>query len=218
MRYKAVLFDSDGTTLDTLDDMLAALNPALRACGLPETNAAVLTPKLGKGLRQMVIDSMPEGSDDELIERCYGLFQESYSAHGDVLSRAYPGMRELCARLRAEGVFTAIVSNKDDGAIRRLVAHHYGDTVCACIGLQPGLGKKPSADMPLAVLNGAGIDPADACFVGDSGIDLQTARNAHLPFYAVTWGFWTPERLRAAGAETLCADAEELDAALHSAR
>lgn len=218
MRYKAVLFDSDGTTLDTLDDMLAALNPALRACGLPETSASVLTPKLGKGLKQMVIDSMPEGSSEELIGRCYALFQAEYAVHGDVLSRAYPGMRELCARLRKEGVYTAIVSNKDDDAIRQLVAHHYGDAVCACIGAQPGLSKKPSANMPLAVLRRAGISPADACFVGDSGIDLQTAQNAGLRFFGVTWGFWTPERLRDAGAETLCADADELDAALHSAR
>ena len=218
MRLKAVVFDLDGTLLDTMEDMRAATNAAMRACGFPELSLGEVRAIVGRGLRAVVEKAVPEGTPQEQTERCLEVFLRYYEAHMNDATRPYPGVRQAMERLRAAGVRTGVLSNKDDAAAKALVRAHFGTSVDVCLGTRPGLPLKPAPEPVRELLCALDAGAGEAAYVGDTGIDVQAARAAGLRFIGAGWGFWGRARLLEAGARRVVETAEELFAALAEER
>ena len=210
MRYKAVLFDMDGTVLDTLGDLANAVNHVLGEFGMPLHSRAEIATYLGNGAGWLIAHAVPEGTDEALVREVLRVYQPWYDAHCAILTAPYPGIPEMMARLRDAGVKQAVISNKQDSAVRLLAAEHFPGLLEAAVGESPSVRRKPNPDAVLAALRAMGIDRADAVYVGDTEVDLETAKNAGLDCAIVGWGFRTEEALKAAGAERIFRTADEL--------
>lgn len=214
MKYRAVVFDMDGTLLDTLEDMKRSVNAALAAEGFPPRTLDEVRRFVGNGNRRLVERAVPAGTDAETVERVFRGFHAQYRAHCMDHARVYPGIPALLVRLRAAGVRTAVVSNKADYAVQLLADRFFPGLLDAAAGEKEGVRRKPAPDGVLAVLAALGVPPAEAAYVGDSEVDIETARNAGLPCLSVTWGFRPAAYLIAQGAEQTAGTADELAALL----
>ena len=214
MAYEAAILDLDGTILDTLDDLAAAVNHALGAFGLPEQSREHTRLSVGNGIRRLIARSVPEGTDPQLEEQVFEEFRSFYATHANVLTGPYPGMPELLVRLRAAGVKLAVVSNKGDNVVQALIEEHYPGIFDHVAGEKEGVPRKPAPDSTLAALAALGASPERTAYVGDSEVDVATASNAGLPCITCTWGFRTRDVLEAAGATTFVDSMEELEQAL----
>ena len=210
MRYQAVIFDMDGTLLNTLEDLRAALNYALERCGYPTRSLREVRAFVGNGIRRLIERGVPEGTDAAACDRVQAVFMPYYSAHCADRTRPYPGVTELLRRLRAAGVRTAVVSNKADAAVQALVRQYFDGLFDAAVGERTGVRKKPAPDMTRAALEALGCGPEQAVYVGDSEVDLETAQNAGLPPVLVSWGFRDSAFLWERGAEVIVDSAEAL--------
>lgn len=210
-----VIFDLDGTLLNTLEDLHLSINHTLAWAGLPTQSHAGTRAYVGNGIRKLVERSAPAGTPAEVIDELLAEFDRYYAEHCNDHTAPYAGIPELLERLHAEGIRTAVVSNKTQYAVTSLVATHFPGAFEAVVGVREGVAKKPAPDMVALALSemGAGED-APAVYVGDSEVDVATAANAGLPCLAVTWGFRTEAQLTAAGAAQLHASADELAKAL----
>lgn len=200
MKYDLVIFDLDGTLLDTLDDLRDSLNTALGRSGLPERTTAEVRRFVGNGMKRLVERGVPEGTSAEIVDRVLQDFTAHYKLHCTDKTRPYPGIPELLRRLRASGCRTAVVSNKDDFAVRALCDDHFPGLFDLSVGCRAGIRRKPAPDSVLEVLSRLGASAASAVYVGDSEVDVETARNAQLPLIAVSWGFRDAEELIRLGA------------------
>lgn len=192
MSYRVILFDLDGTLLDTLQDLGDAVNHALSLRGFPTHPTEAFRWKVGHGIRNLVTVSLPEEhrSDEPLIDACLSDFRAYYTAHIDRHTRPYPGMAELLERLQADGVQLAIASNKFQEGTERLVREFFpGIPFIAILGNRPGFPLKPDPEIVGEVLRKAGASPSEAILVGDSSTDMLTARNGGIRSIAVTWGY-----------------------------
>ena len=214
MRYKAVLFDMDGTVLDTLDDLTDAVNYSLSRFGLPAISREHARANLGNGAAYLVRHCLPEGTDEGLTEELIGFYRAWYDAHCRVRTGPYAGILPLMERLKAAGVKQAIISNKPDPAVQELAAHFFPGLLETAVGESASVRRKPNPDAVLRAVEQMGLQKADCVYVGDTEVDLATARNAGLACIAVTWGFRSEEQLLAAGAEENAHSAEELEALL----
>lgn len=214
MRYRAVLYDMDGTVLDTLDDLKNAVNAALTAFDRPTLTLEQVRAYVGNGSRRLIELALGEGADDAEIDRILAWYKPWYDAHCRILTRPYPGILPLMERLKAAGVRQAIVSNKPDSAVRALAAEFFPGLAECAVGEreQEGVRRKPWPDMLEAVRTQLALPREDCLYVGDSEVDLLTAANAGLRCVSVTWGFRSREQLLAAGAQTLIDTPEELEA------
>ena len=201
MAYRAVLYDMDGTVLDTLSDLEAACNTALRQFGLPEVPREKVRLSLGNGADRLIRACVPEGTDEELIRRVIAWYRPWYDAHCCVLTAPYPGILPLMERLKARGIPQAIISNKADAAVQELAARESERVRC-----------KPNPDAVLAAAAQIGVAVEDCVYVGDTEVDLATARNAGMDCLIVGWGFRSEQQLREAGAVRIAYTAEELEA------
>ena len=213
-RYHAILFDMDGTLLDTLTDMQAAVNYILEKYGYPTRTLEEVRRFVGNGNRLLAARAVPEGTPEETVERVLQNFHKHYRTLCAVHTRPYEGVTELLKRLRAAGVRTAVISNKADYAVQALAVRYFPGLFDAVAGEKEGIRRKPAPDGVLAALRTLGIDRKDAVYVGDSDVDVETARNAGLSCIAVAWGFRTEEVLRRSGAETVAHTMDELEAQL----
>lgn len=211
MKYRAVIFDLDGTILDTLDDLTASLNYALKKQGFPPRTATEVRRFVGNGIRRLIERGAPENTPDDGIERLYELFNEHYVVHCAELTRPYDGITELLRSLRGAGIKTAVVSNKADYAVRELCEKYFGGLFDSAIGERAGVRKKPFPDSVNETLMHLGINKADALYVGDSEVDIQTAANAALKSIIVDWGFRDREYLISQGAEAVASTTAELE-------
>lgn len=209
MGYQTILFDMDGTLLDTLGDLHASVNAVLRAQGFPERSIGEVRSFVGNGAERLIRCAVPEGTDEADIAATLRLYQDYYAAHCQILTRAYDGILPLLETLRAAGKHLAVVSNKPDRATKALAKLYFGEGLLA-VGEHEGVRRKPWRDMVDAAIGTLGASRESAVYVGDSEVDVQTARNAELPLIAVSWGFRGREALRAADAETIVDTAEEL--------
>ena len=200
---KTLLFDLDGTLLNTLEDLRDSTNFALRTYGYPERSLEEVRRFVGNGLKMLLTRAVPQGSSEIEIERALACMKAHYCENYHNKTVPYPGIPELLQRLQQAGFRMAIVSNKADPAVQ-LVA----------VGESPACSKKPAPDMVLAALQRLGSTADDAIYLGDSEVDLQTARNSGLPCATVGWGFRTEAELRAAGAQTIYHSPEALGKAL----
>ena len=212
MKYKAVLFDMDGTLLDTLQDMHGAVNHILAAWGYPPRSMEEVRAFVGNGAAKLMERAIPEALSPQRFQEILTAYKDWYQAHNCVSTRPYPGMAALLAQLRAAGVETAVVSNKPDATTKALAAAFFPGMTA--FGQRDGVAPKPSPALVELALAELGADASEAVYVGDSEVDVATARSAGLPLIAVSWGFRGREALAAAGAEVIADTAEELGALL----
>ena len=204
----AILFDMDGTLLDTLADLHQAVNHALTHCGYPERTLEEICRFLGNGAGQLIRLSVPEGGDREAV---MAEFQRYYAVNCNRLTRPYDGIPEALAIL-GEKYPLAIVSNKPDTAAKAL-ANIYFPGIFA-LGESSRCLRKPAADMVLVAMEELGVERC--VYVGDSDVDIRTAENAQVPCLSVTWGFRGQDELVEAGATHFCHDPAQLPAAVEA--
>lgn len=195
---KLVLFDLDGTLLDTIRDLGAAVNHALCAKGYAQHDMDEFPAMVGRGIRNLVKRAMPEElrGDDKAVDECLSIFKEYYSAHIDVYTRPYEGMPELLSDLNAKGIKMAVVSNKFQEGAEKLVGEFFPEIPFVCIlGNREGHPLKPDPAIVEEVLNAAGMEKSAAILVGDSIPDMQTAAGAGIGAIAVAWGYCRPDKL-----------------------
>ncbi len=201
--YHTVIFDLDGTLLDTLDDLTGAVNYALTQKGWPTRTREQVRAFVGNGVGKLMERAVPAGTPPRETGEALALFKDYYALHNRDRTAPYPGIPQLLDALRARGCVTAVVSNKFDPAVKALMAHYFPGRLDAAAGEGEGSPKKPDPSMVLRVMADWGADPAATVYVGDSDVDIATARNAGLPCISVTWGFRDRDFLLAAGAERL---------------
>ncbi len=193
---KLVLFDLDGTLLDTLEDLSAAVNHALDMRGLPTHTVDEYRRMVGHGVRNLVQQALPPGADGDLVDAVLADFISYYQAHIDVYTRPYPGIPELMADLYTCGVQLAVASNKFQEGTEYLIRRFFpGIGFVAILGNRPGYPLKPDPEIVQEVLRRAGVAPEDALLVGDSPTDMRTAANGGIGALAVTWGYRSAEEL-----------------------
>lgn len=208
MKYKAVLFDMDGTLLDTLADMAAAVNHILSVHGYPLRTAEEVRAFVGNGARKLMERALPPDVTGDAFEALLEEYRQWYEAHACVKTAPYPGVPAVLAALHRAGVRCAVVSNKPDGATRELAARFFPGL--PAFGQQDGIPAKPAPDMVYHALAELGVEASAAAYVGDSEVDVALARNAKLPLVAVSWGFRGREALEEAGAALVVDDAATL--------
>ena len=210
--YKTVVFDLDGTLLNTIDDLADAGNRVCAARGWPQHTVEEYKYFVGNGIPKLVERfSPPEARTPDQLADTLAAFQADYGAHLRDKTAPYPGIPALLARLKAAGVQLAVFSNKADPLARQVVADYFDAALFDAVrGALPGVPTKPAPQGTLALMQAICADPAATLYVGDSNVDVDTAHNAGLPCCGVLWGFRTRQELTDAGAEHLAADAEEL--------
>ncbi len=210
MAYRTVLFDMDGTLLDTLEDLRESTNHVLRELGHPERSLEEVRRFVGNGAEMLIRRAVPEGTGEEEILRALGMFRSYYAAHCKEKTRVYDGMLALLDALRARGIKTAVVSNKPDEAVKKLSEEYFGGRMDYAVGAKDGRRCKPYPDMVDAALEALGETREGAVYIGDSEVDVQTGLNAGLPVIAVSWGFRSRETIAEAGATVIADDAAAL--------
>lgn len=216
MRYKAVVFDLDGTLLNTLDDLAASMNYALAHHGLPARSVDEVRSFVGNGIRNLIRLAVPSGSSERLVEAVHQTFDAHYAAHHLDETRPYDGVVEVVYALCDIGMPCCVVSNKGDYAVQPLVEHFFPGLFSEICGERErdGIRRKPWPDTVLACLDAVGCSPQDSVYVGDSEVDLQTAQNAGMPCIVVTWGFRDEQLLREQGATLIAHTPNELESLL----
>lgn len=187
--YDTVIFDLDGTLLDTLEDLADSVNYALRRHGLPERSVKEVRHFLGNGIRYLMRSSVGEGVSDEAFEPVFQSFRTHYVAHCLDTTRPYPGIMALLEELHRRGVKMAIVSNKLDPAVKELNERFFSQYITSAVGESATVRRKPNPDAVLTALRELGSTSDRALYVGDSEVDLATAQNAGLSCVLVLWGF-----------------------------
>ena len=210
MNKNAVIFDLDGTLLDTLDDLSNAVNYILRKYGFPERSRVAIRRFLGNGARDLVGRSVPASVVGEEFEKILADYIEYYNAHSKIETKPYPGVLELLAELKKSGIKTAVVSNKPDMTVKVLCKEYFGDRLDFVLGDRPDIKKKPAADPILFAMRELGCE--SAVYVGDSEIDILAAKNAGLPCISMLWGFRDRDILEESGAEYFAENSDELKA------
>lgn len=206
----AVIFDLDGTLLNTLEDLKDSTNYALQKFGFPQKTLDEVRSFVGNGLRMLIVRAVPAGTEDAVIDAVLQTMKLHYAENYHNKTRPYDGIEALLVRLKAEGYPMAIVSNKADLVVALLRKLYFDTLIPVAVGETEGVLRKPAPDMVIEGLRRLGLPGAKAVYVGDSEVDLQTARNAGLPCLSVTWGFRSIQQLEEAGAQHLVHTPEEL--------
>ena len=216
--YPAVVFDMDGTILNTLEDLTISLNQALEAQGFPPRTLEEVRQTVGNGYRNLMRDSCPPGTSDEVVEQVFQAFSEHYAVHYADHTAPYDGIPELLETLKAAGLKLAVVSNKGDREACHLAERNFPGIFDAVIGQRDDVPRKPNPQMVEIVLREMGVSAREAVYVGDSEVDIKTATAAGLPFVLVLWGFRSREQLEAAGGTEFCETTGELEERLLGSR
>lgn len=212
MKHQAIIWDLDGTLLDTLQDLTASVNAALQAHGCPARTLDEVRSFVGNGVRNLMLRALPEERGDVDFEALFRDFRAHYADHCNDATAPYPGVMSLLRTLHGQGAAMAVVSNKLDAAVKALCARHFGSLIPVAIGEREGVRRKPAPDSVLHAMELLGT--ANALYIGDSEVDIATAKNAGLPCICVSWGFRPEEALRAAGAEQIAPNTDALMALL----
>lgn len=202
MKKTTYIFDLDGTLLDTLQDLAAAVNFALRKNGMEEHSIDDIRRFVGNGVRKLIERAVPDGSKNPRIDEVFADFRSYYMQHSLDTTKPYDGITEILQELKQRGCKMAVVSNKMMAATQELVAHFFPEIEVA-IGENEaeGIRKKPAPDMVFEALNRLGAEAESAVYIGDSDVDIQTAKNAGVPCISVLWGFRNRKFLLEHGAQ-----------------
>ena len=197
---KAVIFDLDGTLLDTLKDLKNSLNAALRKNGLPERSTDEVRQFVGNGLGKLVERAIADGTLNPLYHDVLRDLRLIYAEKSNETTNPYAGIPMLLQTLSERGYLLAVVSNKPDAQVKSLCQMYFPD-IPAAVGQRDGFRLKPAPDTVLETIRLLGCNPCEAVYAGDSEVDIQTARNAGIPCISVLWGFRAKEQLLESGAE-----------------
>ena len=187
--FKTYIFDLDGTLLSTLNDLASSTNYALRWAGMHERTIEEVRMFVGNGVKLLMERAIPEGVNNPKFEETYAKFREHYMEHNLDTTRPYDGVPELLHELKRRGKHLAIVSNKFYAATQDLAKHFFPDTIEVAIGERENIRKKPAPDTVLEALRQLNVSKEDAVYIGDSDVDIMTAKNCGLPCISVLWGF-----------------------------
>lgn len=200
--YSTYIFDLDGTLLNTINDLAASTNYALRSVGLPEHTVEDVRRFVGNGVRKLMERAIENGDKNPLFEKAYSIFRQHYLEHGLDTTEPYAGIVDMLEELNRRGKNIAVVSNKFYAATQELVRHFFGEYVKVAIGERENIRKKPAPDTVVEALKLLGVDKENAVYIGDSEVDIQTARNVGIPCISVLWGFRDRSFLVENGAQT----------------
>lgn len=200
---KAIIFDLDGTLLDTLEDLKNAVNAALLHCDMPERTLDEVRNFVGNGIRNLMKRAVPDGENNPRFEEAFSFMKEYYDIHCKENTRPYAGIMDLLDELKAQGYIMAIVSNKVDSAVKELSKEHFSSYMTAAIGEMEGVARKPAPDTVIKALKECDVEAEDAIYVGDSDVDIATAKNSGLKCISVSWGFRDTQFLMEHGATTI---------------
>ncbi len=209
-KYKTYIFDLDGTLLSTLADLAASTNYALRTHHMPERSLDEVRRFVGNGVKKLMERAIPDGLNNPLFEETFATFRQHYMQHNLDTTQPYPGIMQLLEQLKTEGKNIAVVSNKFYAATRELCRHFFGDLVPVAIGEREDIRKKPAPDTVIEALRELGVDKEGAVYIGDSDVDIMTAKNSGMPCVSVLWGFRDKEFLLEHGATTLISQPEDM--------
>ena len=197
MNYDTVIFDLDGTLLNTLEDLADAVNVVMKANEFPQRTIEEVRCFVGNGIRRLMELAVPEHVTGEQFEKVFEQFKTYYTDHCQIKTRAYDGIMELLENLQREGYAMAIVSNKNHAAVRELNEIYFEKYIKVAIGQKDGIRKKPAPDTVMQALKELGKEKESAIYVGDSEVDFLTAQNTGMDCVLVTWGFRTTGELQA---------------------
>lgn len=210
MNYQLAIFDLDGTLLDTLEDLADSTNYIMRQFGYPERTLSEVRAFVGNGIRKLLERSAPKGTSEEELDRMFEQFTVYYKEHCADKTRPYAGIPELLQSLKEQGVKLAVVSNKADYAVKALCEQYFPGVFDEAVGERVGIARKPAPDTVNEVLKNLQTDKSKAVYIGDSEVDVLTARNAELNCIAVDWGFRDADVLKEAGADIIVSTPENL--------
>ncbi|MBF4472283.1 HAD family hydrolase [Flavobacterium sp. HJJ] len=202
MKFKGVIFDLDGTLVNSLEDIADAMNTVLQGLNYPMHSYETYQYFIGSGLRNLVNRSLPETNNDEKhIDLCYQLMIEEYSHNCTRKTKAYDGIIELLDHLISNNIKLSVFSNKSDALTKKITADLFPGYFDTVVGLSVEALKKPNPTEAIAISKKMGLEAEEIIFAGDSDIDMQTAVNASMSAVGVTWGYRLEEELIAAGAK-----------------
>lgn len=206
------IFDLDGTLLDTLDDLTDSMNYILGMHNFPLRTRDEVRNFVGNGVRKLVERAVPPEykADEEFIDKFYDDFSLYYNSHSDIKTSPYPGTLDMLDKLIHSDFDIAIVSNKIDSAVKSLSAKFFGERIKSAIGEKPSIRHKPEPDMVFMAMEEMGADKENSIYIGDSEVDIQTAKNAGIPCISVLWGFKDRKFLEDSGATVIVESMEEL--------
>ncbi|MCH4147497.1 MAG: HAD-IIIA family hydrolase [Prevotella sp.] len=210
MNYDTYIFDLDGTLLDTLQDLAASTNYALRSSEMPERSIEEVRRFVGNGVKKLMERAIPDGLENPKFEETYETFRQHYLIHNLDTTQPYPGIMEMLQELKSRGKNLAVVSNKFYAATQELCQHFFGAYVSVAIGEKETIRKKPAPDTVMEALRQLGATKNNAVYIGDSDVDIQTAMNSGMPCISVLWGFRDKKFLLEHGATTFIASPKEL--------
>ena len=210
-KYKAVVFDLDGTLLNTLEDLWDIVNYTMRKYGFPERTIEEVRAAVGNGVTKLLELSLPYGRNTPDFDIILKNMRAYYSIHGGERTRPYSGVSEIIERFQADGLKVAVVTNKIHSAAVELCKKYF-PTVDTVSGEREseGIGRKPSPDLLLAAARDMGVDINDCIYIGDSEVDIATAHNAGIKCVSVLWGFRDRDCLESVGADMFASDTDEL--------
>lgn len=207
---KAILFDMDGTLLNTLEDLYYSTNAALAAYGFPKRTIEEVRQFVGNGLRNLMRQAVPDGEENSHFEDCMKTFKEHYGVHLDDHTGPYPGILKMLQILAEKGYVMGVVSNKPDFAVKDLAKRYFGEHILVAIGESEKVRRKPAPDTVEQAARALGVSMEACIYVGDSEVDLETAKNCKIPCVSVSWGFRERELLEKLGAKEIADTTEEL--------
>lgn len=206
---KTIMFDLDGTVLDTLPDLVLSANYALKKLGFPQQTTEQVRMAIGHGIRNL-LKGLMSCEDENLLEECRSIFQEYYNKNKALTTKPYEGIIELLKALKDNGNRIFLVSNKYDGATQELVSHFFGDIFDGVYGSRENVLPKPDKAMFDFVCEECNIDKESVIYIGDSEVDCEFAKNCNMDFIGVSWGFRRKEELKISGAEVIVDTVDEL--------
>lgn len=212
MKKNTLIFDLDGTLLDTLKDLANSTNYCMEKAGYPLYTDDQVRTMVGNGIYVLLEKALPGGRSNPQYDACTKLFKEHYQTHMFDNTRPYDGIMEMLSDLKKKGYRMAIVSNKIDSAVKGLNARFFSPSIEVAIGemIERGIRKKPAPDTVFEAMAQLGSVAEDCIYVGDSEVDIETAKNAGIPCISVDWGFRTREKLIESRAETIISSPKEL--------
>lgn len=210
-KYKAVIFDLDGTLLDTLDDLMDALNHTMQKFGFPDRTRAETRKFVGNGVDRLIELAIPDGRNNPHYADAVREYRTFYAAHSELKTKPYDGVCELIRKLISERIGTAVVSNKIHEATVTLCKKYFPDIKNVCGERESeGIRRKPYPDTVFSVVKSLGFEPSECVYVGDSEVDILTAENAGMDCISVLWGFRDQDYLIEQGGKIFAANADEL--------
>lgn len=202
---KIIIFDLDGTLLNTLDDLADSTNIVMKAFGYPQHSKEDIRNFVGNGVAKLIERAIPNGKENKNYNKCLDMFKEIYPKNMYNKTAPYQGITDMLKNLKEKGLIIAVVSNKFDLAVKELCEKYFPNLIDFCAGEneKEGIRKKPAPDTVLKVLEQYNLKNNDAIYVGDSEVDIQTAQNSDMPCISVSWGFKDREFLTNNGAEII---------------